>query len=103
MSSCMYACMYVEFEEILKPEFVAPIVAYLCHEDCQDTGGVFEVHDPSPCVISSSLIYMYLPFSSVLEAGHQKVRLPAQLELSVNMHIYVICSATGEDGRSYFQ
>ena len=23
--------------------YVAPLVAYLCHEDCEDTGGVFEV------------------------------------------------------------
>ena len=27
----------------MKPVYVAPIVAYLCHEDCTDTGGVFEV------------------------------------------------------------
>ena len=34
-----------ELEDILKPEYIAPIVAYLCHEDCKDTGGVFEVCD----------------------------------------------------------
>ena len=28
----------------MKPVYVAPIVAYLCHEDCTDTGGVFEVN-----------------------------------------------------------
>lgn len=27
----------------LKPEFVAPVVAYLCHESCQETGGLFEL------------------------------------------------------------
>ncbi|XP_047469588.1 peroxisomal multifunctional enzyme type 2-like [Penaeus chinensis] len=26
----------------LKPEYVAPLVAWLCHEDCEDTGGLFE-------------------------------------------------------------
>ena len=34
---------YTEMEEALKPVYVAPLVAYLCHEDCEDTGGVFEV------------------------------------------------------------
>lgn len=27
----------------LKPEYVAPLVAYLCHESCSETGGLFEV------------------------------------------------------------
>lgn len=27
----------------LKPEYVSPLVAYLCHESCQETGGLFEV------------------------------------------------------------
>lgn len=26
----------------LKPEYVAPLVAWLCHENCEDTGGLFE-------------------------------------------------------------
>jgi len=29
--------------EALKPEYVAPLVALLCHESCQDTGQLFEV------------------------------------------------------------
>ncbi|HEX6386211.1 MAG TPA: SDR family oxidoreductase, partial [Anaerolineae bacterium] len=29
--------------EALKPEYVAPLVAYLCHESCTETGGLFEV------------------------------------------------------------
>jgi hypothetical protein len=29
--------------EALKPEYVAPLVAFLCHEKCDVTGGVFEV------------------------------------------------------------
>lgn len=29
--------------ESLKPEYVAPLVLYLCHETCTDTGGIFEV------------------------------------------------------------
>lgn len=28
------------FEE-LKPELVAPVVAWLCHEDCHDTSGLY--------------------------------------------------------------
>ncbi len=27
----------------LKPEFVTPLVAWLCHENCKDAGGVYEV------------------------------------------------------------
>jgi 3-hydroxyacyl-CoA dehydrogenase/3a,7a,12a-trihydroxy-5b-cholest-24-enoyl-CoA hydratase len=27
----------------LKPEFVSPLVGWLCHEDCKETGGLFEV------------------------------------------------------------
>ncbi|CAF1506962.1 unnamed protein product [Adineta steineri] len=30
-------------EENLKPEFVMPLVLYLCHESCSDTGSLFEV------------------------------------------------------------
>jgi 3-hydroxyacyl-CoA dehydrogenase/3a,7a,12a-trihydroxy-5b-cholest-24-enoyl-CoA hydratase len=29
--------------EALAPEYVAPLVAYLCHESCEETGGLFEV------------------------------------------------------------
>ena len=30
----------------LRPEYVAPFVAYLCHESCNSTGGVFELGGP---------------------------------------------------------
>lgn len=29
--------------EALRPEYVAPYVVYLCHESCQETGGVFPI------------------------------------------------------------
>lgn len=32
-----------EMLEHLKPEYVAPLVLYLCHESCEETGGLFEV------------------------------------------------------------
>lgn len=32
-----------ELVAALKPEFVAPLVVYLCHEDTEETGGLFEV------------------------------------------------------------
>ena len=69
-----------ELEDILKPEYIAPIVAYLCHEDCQDTGGVFEVSThaaiPSYSVIVQS-IYTCVSFHpcSVLVVGQEKVRV----------------------------
>lgn len=29
--------------EAMKPEYVAPVVAYLCHESCEETGGLYEM------------------------------------------------------------
>ncbi|MFL5357382.1 SDR family NAD(P)-dependent oxidoreductase [Archangium sp.] len=32
-----------EVVDALKPEYVSPLVTWLCHEDCQETGSLFEV------------------------------------------------------------
>jgi len=32
-----------EVLENIKPEYVAPLVAYLCHDSCEETGSLFEV------------------------------------------------------------
>jgi len=32
-----------ELVEALKPEYVSPLVAWLCHDDCKETGSTFEV------------------------------------------------------------
>lgn len=32
-----------ELVDALKPEFVAPLVAYLVHDSCQENGSLFEV------------------------------------------------------------
>jgi hypothetical protein len=32
-----------EMLNALKPEFVAPVVAFLVHESCEDSGGLFEM------------------------------------------------------------
>ncbi len=32
-----------ELLEALRPEYVSPLVAFLCHESCQETGALFEV------------------------------------------------------------
>lgn len=32
-----------ELVEALKPEYVSPLVAWLCHEDCAENGGLFEL------------------------------------------------------------
>ena len=32
-----------ELTEALKPEFVAPLVAYLVHDSCEESGSLFEV------------------------------------------------------------
>jgi len=35
--------MPAEVVEALKPDYVAPFVAFLAHESCEDNGGLFEV------------------------------------------------------------
>ncbi|PTL84497.1 peroxisomal multifunctional enzyme type 2 [Vitiosangium sp. GDMCC 1.1324] len=32
-----------EVVDVLKPEYVSPLAAWLCHEDCQESGALFEV------------------------------------------------------------
>ncbi len=32
-----------ELVEQLKPEYIVPLVAFLCHEKTEETGGLFEV------------------------------------------------------------
>jgi 3-hydroxyacyl-CoA dehydrogenase/3a,7a,12a-trihydroxy-5b-cholest-24-enoyl-CoA hydratase len=32
-----------ELVDALKPEFVAPLVAFLVHESCEENGGLFEI------------------------------------------------------------
>ncbi len=32
-----------EITDALRPEYVSPLVLWLCHEDCDETGGLFEV------------------------------------------------------------
>jgi (3R)-3-hydroxyacyl-CoA dehydrogenase / 3a,7a,12a-trihydroxy-5b-cholest-24-enoyl-CoA hydratase / enoyl-CoA hydratase 2 len=32
-----------ELTEGLKPEYVAPFVAYLCHDSCKENGSLFEL------------------------------------------------------------
>lgn len=35
---------YLDLVASLKPEYVAPLVLWLCHEQCQENGGLFEVN-----------------------------------------------------------
>lgn len=32
-----------EFHDAISPEYVSPMLAWLCHEDCEETSGLFEV------------------------------------------------------------
>ena len=38
----MYS-LFTDMVDLLKPEYVAPLVLYLTHDSCQETGGIFEV------------------------------------------------------------
>ncbi len=42
-SRLMGTVMDEEAMKLLQPEAVSPLVAWLCHEDCKDTGNLFEV------------------------------------------------------------
>ena len=37
-------CFYflADLADLMQPSLVAPVVAWLCHEDCQDNGSVIE-------------------------------------------------------------
>lgn len=40
----MHLFVYLDLVASLKPEYVAPMVLWLCHEQCQENGGLFEVN-----------------------------------------------------------
>lgn len=48
---CYFQCLIgsvcllhpLDLVQALKSEFVAPLVLWLCHEQCQENGGLFEV------------------------------------------------------------
>lgn len=42
-SRMLESIMPPDYLENVKPELVVPLVAYLCHESCKETGSVFEV------------------------------------------------------------
>lgn len=35
--------LLTEVGEIFKPEYIAPVVCYMCHENCTENGVVIEV------------------------------------------------------------
>lgn len=35
--------LVIDLLDALKPEYIAPLVLYLCHEDTEDTGNLFEL------------------------------------------------------------
>jgi hypothetical protein len=35
--------LFLSRSQSLKPEFVSPLVMWLCHADCKENGGLFEV------------------------------------------------------------
>lgn len=39
----VYVLFYLDLVTSLKPEYVAPLVLWLSHEQCQENGGLFEV------------------------------------------------------------
>ena len=64
-----------EAEQIFKAFYVAPVVAYLCHDSCTDTGGVYEVE--------YVILYDHLCYPCrLLEGGHLKVHECIQLTLA---------------------
>lgn len=34
--------IFTDFFEQLKPEYIAPVVAWLCHDDCKENGSIIE-------------------------------------------------------------
>ena len=40
--NCDLFCCLTDLVEALKPDYVMPLVLWLCHEDCEENGAVFE-------------------------------------------------------------
>ena len=40
--SSSYTPCVSDLVDALKPEFVSPLVLWLCHEDCEETGKIYE-------------------------------------------------------------
>lgn len=40
----VFVLFYLDLVASLKPEYVAPLVLWLCHDQCQENGGLFEVY-----------------------------------------------------------
>ena len=70
-------CLPVAFEELAKAEHIAPVVAYLCHEDCKDNGTIIEVNEV--CIwLGVGLTYdMYNVCSCrfIMSLGHNLVEI----------------------------
>ena len=64
-----------EFEELLKAEDLAPIVAYLCHESCRENGTIIEVYNNLYLAnwVSTVAMLMICLNCRVLEGGLEKV------------------------------
>ena len=64
-----------EFEELLKAEDLAPVVAYLCHESCRDNGTIIEVYNNLYLANGFQLLSMLMICLNcrVLEDGLEKV------------------------------
>lgn len=56
---------FPEFVEALKPEYVSPLVQYLCHDQCDESGSLFEVGagwaskcEYIPCGVGGVCLYL---------------------------------------------
>ena len=58
---CNLMCFFLEMMNALKPEYISPLVLYLCHEDTEETGGLFEC---AAGWIGKSKFYIIIMFSS---------------------------------------
>lgn len=55
---------FLDILEKLKPNCVSPVVAWLCHENCPESGGVFEAAGGwiGKCKLIASFISSYIIF-----------------------------------------
>lgn len=70
-----YLLSLSEFEELLKAEDLAPVVAYLCHESCRENGTIIEVYNNLYLANGFQLLSMLIICLNcrVLEGGLEKV------------------------------
>lgn len=79
---------YLDLVASLKPEYVAPLVLWLCHEQCQENGGLFEVRGKITPYFCHSVSCSILSFFSGLSENSNALGFIGR------EHLFDVCSSS---------